>query len=299
MSKFSDNFKFEQGGESHFFTARDGLKIHVRIYGKNLSGVPVICLPGLSRNGRDFDQIAREISSDGKEPRPVYCFDFRGRGLSAYDPDWNNYNILKEAEDVVDGLTAFDIEHGYFLATSRGGLVTFVLTAMRPGAIAATILNDIGPVIEGDGLTQIRLYLSRAPEPKNWAQAASIQQDLMAKAFGVLTDDDFEREAWCRYRDIDGAIRPDHDPNLTKTLTSLSLDKPLPSMWPQFEGLRNVPVLTVRGANSNLLSQKTVEEMGQRHPNFRAVIIDGQGHAPLLINNAINQPIHEFLRQLK
>lgn len=288
---------FDPAGESHFFSARDGLRIHVRAYApasKATKGIPVVCLPGLSRNGRDFDPLARALSGNPKHAHPVYCFDFRGRGLSGYDKDWQNYNILKEAEDVVDGLTALGVEDAVFVGTSRGGLVTMVLAAMRPGAIKAVVFNDIGPVIDGSGLAQIRLYLRKLPAPRDWREAADTQRGVMEKTFTALTEDDFEREAHARFREINGDIRPDHDPALIKTLTDLDLEARLPTMWPQFDGLGQIPLMVVRGENSNLLSTETVEAMKARRKKMEIVIAEQQGHAPLLTKPDLIDPICAF-----
>lgn len=289
------------GGESRFISVRDGLKLHVRVYKPSHAStqLPVVCLPGLSRNGRDFDDLAKRLSTDAKAPRAVYCLDFRGRGLSDYDRDWRNYNILIEAEDTVSVLTALGIEHAVFVGTSRGGLVTMVMSALRPGAIKGVVFNDIGPVIEGDGLTQIRLYLQRQPKPTSWQNAVSLQRDVMAKTFTAMTDDDWQREARARYREIDGAIRPDHDPNLVKTLTNIDLERPLPTMWPQFNGLRHAPLLVIRGENSSLLSKATVQQMLAQHPDAQVVEAKDQGHAPLLTKPDTIEPIRDFIAAIK
>lgn len=293
--------EFSIGGESMFISARDGLKLHVRVYKPSVptTALPVICLPGLSRNGRDFDALARRLSTAAKTPRAVYCLDFRGRGLSGYDKNWSNYNILTEAEDTVMVMTALGLEHGVFVGTSRGGLVTMIMSALRPGAIKGVVFNDIGPVIEGAGLTQIRLYLQRQPMPKNWDDAASLQRDVMSKAFTAMTDEDWQREAQVRYRKIDGTIRPDHDPNLVKTLTGIDLEARLPTMWPQFDGLNHAPMIIIRGENSTLLSEATVEAMVKRHPRATAVTAKHQGHAPLLTKPDTIEPISDFIKSLK
>lgn len=273
----------------------------MRVYkpAQTTSALPVICLPGLSRNSRDFDLLARRLSGDLKLPRPVYCLDFRGRGLSGYDSDWENYNILTEAEDTVMMLTAMGIEHGVFVGTSRGGLVTMIMSALRPGAIKGVVLNDIGPVIEGAGLTQIRLYLQRQPKPTSWENAAALQRGVMSKAFTAMTDQDWNREAHARYREIDGKLRPDHDPNLIKTMTGIDLEARLPTMWPQFDGLRHAALMVVRGENSTLLSEATVESMLQHHPNAEMMTAQNQGHAPLLTKSDTIEPITTFIKSIK
>jgi len=201
----------ESGGyESVFFSASDGLRLHAADYGRNnlatRGRLPVVCLPGLTRNTRDFDDLARLLSTDTKVPRRVVSFDYRGRGQSGWDKDPARYNITVEAEDVLSGMAALGLEHASFIGTSRGGLIMHVLAAMRPGVMAAGVLNDIGPVIEGAGLAQIKAYLSRTPKPQNWADAAQILSEAHSKSFPALTEADwadFAREIFSQSnRDI-------------------------------------------------------------------------------------------------
>lgn len=174
-----------------------------------------------------------------------------------------------------------------------------LLTAMRPGAIRAAILNDIGPVIEGAGLTQIRLYLKKMPRPRDWTDAVAIQKTVMDKSFTALEDADWAFEAFGRYREIDGQIRPDHDPALVRTLTDIDLGERLPTMWPQFAGLKRVPVLVLRGENSSLLAEETVRTMRSIHPSLTAAAVRGQGHAPMLHTPGALAPVEAFVGKLK
>jgi pimeloyl-ACP methyl ester carboxylesterase len=272
----------------------------VRAFGpKDSALAPIVCLPGLSRNSRDFLGLADHFATHAKQARRVYAFDFRGRGLSGHDRDWHNYNVLTEADDVVAGLTALNIEHAIFVGTSRGGIVTMLLTAMRPGAIGAAVLNDIGPVIEGVGLTQIRLYLKQMPQPRDWAEAIALQKSVMEKSFTALDDAHWAFEAHGRYREIDRQIRADHDPALIRTLTNIDLGERLPTMWPQFAGLKGVPVLVLRGENSSLLAEETVRTMQGMHPSLTAATVSGQGHAPMLHTPGALTPIEAFVGKLK
>lgn len=286
-------------GESLYFGAPDGLRIHVRAFGPADSGAtPIVCLPGLSRNSRDFLGLAAHFATEAKIKRRVYAFDFRGRGLSAHDRNWRNYNVPNEAMDVVAGLDALAIHHAIFVGTSRGGLVTMAMSAIRPGAIRAAVLNDIGPVIEGTGLTQIRLYLQKMPQPTDWADAIAIQKQVMGHAFTGFSEADWAFDAQARYRELSGRVRPDHDPNLVKTVTNIDLGDKLPEAWPQFDGLRPVPVMAIRGANSQLFSEKTLEAMAARHPNLTQMTVDGQGHAPMLHTAGIAESIESFVGKL-
>jgi pimeloyl-ACP methyl ester carboxylesterase len=257
--------------------------------------MPVICLPGLTRNARDFHELALHLSRDARQPRKVVAFDYRGRGRSDYDRDWHNYNVTVEAGDVAIGLVALGLESGAFIGTSRGGLVIFLLAAMAPRAIKAAILNDIGPVIEGAGLAQIRAYVERAPRPKSFEEAASILKAAQGAAFPALSEDDWQRMAGAVYREEKGRPVADFDPALVKTLKGIDLSKPLPVFWPQFLGLKAVPMMAIRGANSMLLSAETLETMKKHHPRLETLTVEGQGHAPLLETGVLPSRIEAFL----
>lgn len=284
--------------ESRFYTSRDGLRLHARDYvpldAAHEQNLPVICLHGLSRNARDFDILAKHLASHQRTPRRVIAFDYRGRGQSQYDKKWSNYNVLTEAEDVVSGLNALGIEHGIFIGTSRGGLITFVLAGMRPTALKGVVLNDIGPVIDGAGLMQIRSYLQHAPRPKTWGEAIEAQKKIMGKNFPALTDDDWRFEVESRYSQKDGILSADYDPRLADTMKGLNAGDRLPTAWPQFMGLRHLPMLVIRGENSNILSKQTLDEMKDVHPSISHIEVDGQGHAPMLHTAGLDDSIAQF-----
>ncbi len=280
----------------HYFSAQDGLRLYARIYGdEKFTTLPAICLPGLTRNSRDFHELALHLSRDSQTPRQVITFDFRGRGRSTHDPTWENYNVLTEANDVLAGLAALGFAHGHFIGTSRGGLVMHVLAAMRPGVMKSGILNDVGPVIEGAGLALIRAYLERAPKPKSWDEARALQRAILADPFPKLGEADIERMTQAIFRDENGVPVADFDPALLKTLMSVDLSAPMPEFWPQFVGLTAMPLMVIRGANSRLLSAKTVEKMKEYCPHLEAVEVPDQGHAPLLETGNLPERIAAFL----
>lgn len=282
-----------------FYTSTDGLRLHARIYGADLAdAMPVICLPGLTRNARDFHELALFVSRRRHNPHKVIAFDYRGRGLSGYDKNWQNYNVAVETDDVLAGLDALEIEHAAFIGTSRGGLIIHVLAAMRPALLKAAILNDIGPVLEGEGLAHIRAYLDSAPSPTDIDHAVAIQRAVHGQAFSALKQEDWRRFVSAIYRIDEGKPVPDFDPALLKTVSELDLTQPLPVLWPQFAGLSHIPLLAIRGANSRLLSAETLAEMVRRHPTIETLTVAGQGHAPLLETGVLPERIAAFLDQL-
>ncbi|MGO4835992.1 alpha/beta fold hydrolase, partial [Rhizobiaceae sp. 2RAB30] len=266
------------GFSDFFYSSQDGLKLHARVYGEATPNTfPVICLAGLTRNARDFHELALFLSRHPDTPRRVVAFDYRGRGRSDYDPQWRNYDVMVEAGDILAGLTALSIEHGAFIGTSRGGLIIHVLAAMRPAALKAVVLNDIGPEVGGAGLAQIRTYLERAPKPKDFTEAITLQRMALGQSFSALGEADWDRMVRAFYRDESGIPVPDFDPTLLETLNGVDLNKPLPTFWPQFMGLAAIPMLAIRGENSLLLSAEAFAEMGRRHPDIETVTVAGQG----------------------
>jgi pimeloyl-ACP methyl ester carboxylesterase len=283
--------------ESRFISAPDGLKLHAREYGSELApGTPVLCLPGLARTAADFDVIARRLATGaaGKQRR-VVALDYRGRGLSDRDARWENYDLRVENADILACMDALGLHHAIFLGTSRGGLHTMMTAATRPGAIKAAILNDIGPVFEAQGIARIRGYVGKLPAPHSWADAVDMAKRIMGGQFTTLSEDDWLAYARLTFEEKDGKFTPRYDTRLMKGLEALDLEAPLPTAWPQFEGLSNVPTLSLRGENTDLLSAATVAEMAKRHPRFESHEVPGQGHAPLLLDEPTIKVVAGFI----
>lgn len=279
-----------------YISAQDGLKLHARDYGARTGPhLPVVCLPGLTRNARDFHELAAFLATHRHRPRRVLSLDFRGRGGSAYDRSWKNYTPFTEMADVLDVLTAAGIEDACFVGTSRGGLVAMLLAAARPTALKAVILNDIGPVIDGRGLLRIKNVLSATRKPGSWAEATDMLKRAYETHFPAVDAAGWEVFARKTFADKDGKPAIDYDPKLTKTLQTIDFDQPMPTMWPQFDGLSGIPLMVLRGANSDILSEDTVARMAERRPDMENVQVDGAGHAPMLTETAILNRISAFI----
>jgi pimeloyl-ACP methyl ester carboxylesterase len=271
---------------SRFIAGLDGLRLHVRDYGSPLDpGLPVVCLPGLTRNSADFGPLASALASGlSGVKRRVLALDYRGRGLSEYDLDWKNYSLAIENGDVLSVLAALEINAAIFIGTSRGGLHTMLLSATRPTVIRGAVLNDIGPVLEPRGMARIRGYVGKLPVPRSIPDAIDLLKEMMSERFNGLSEADWQAYAKITFADAVGRIGSRYDQNLMKTLDGLDLEQPLPALWPQFDGLLAVPLLIVRGANSDLFSAQTLKEMAARHPGAEVHTVEGQGHAPLLLD---------------
>lgn len=280
--------------ESRFITAPDGLRLHVRDYGDRRSRrLPMMCLPGLSRTAEDFDVLATAIAADDTAPRRVLALDYRGRGLSDYDRDPKNYAIPVELADVIAVLTACGASPAIIAGTSRGGLLAMALAARQPRAIAGAVLNDIGPVIEAQGLMRIKGYVGKLPEPRNFEEGADILRGISGTQFPSLGAGDWLTAAKRTWREKNGRLITTYDPALAHNLAAMKTDQ-TSSMWPQFEALAGVPVMVIRGANSDILSSETVEAMKKRHAELDVLVIPDQGHAPLLVEPDVVARIAQF-----
>ena len=289
-----------QGWTRFDYSAQDGLRLAGRLYepdeeSMHDGAMPVVCLAGLTRNSADFHQLALHLARSAPRPRKVLCLDYRGRGMSAWDSNWENYNPLTEAEDVLAGVTAAGIEGAAIIGTSRGGLIAMILAAMRPTLLGAVILNDVGPEIDGRGLVRIRSYVEKGQDFDNWLDAVAAVKAMGESQFPRLEYTDWERQARLIFEGKNGRVVRRYDPALMKTLTAINLDNPLPAMWPQFAGLKNVPLLTIRGERSDLLSRETVEKMHAAHPAMQSFTVADQGHAPDLGSGNLPERIAAFI----
>jgi pimeloyl-ACP methyl ester carboxylesterase len=281
---------------STFVTAPDGLRLHALCYGQRSSPkTPVVCLPGLARTAADFDVLAAALSRDGAHPRRVIALDYRGRGRSGYDSNPDNYSPPVELADVLAVVTALDAMPAIYIGTSRGGILAMLLAAVRPTAIAGVVLNDIGPVIELQGLMRIKGYVGKLPTPRNFEDAAEILRRLFHNQFPKLTHDEWLASARRTFKEENGRMVPNYDVRLAKTLEAINPDQPLPALWKQFDALAHVPVMAIRGANSDLLLPATVDAMRARHAGLETFEVADQGHAPLLTDADSIARIAEFI----
>jgi pimeloyl-ACP methyl ester carboxylesterase len=284
---------------SHFITAQDGLRLHVRDYGNHRHAtMPVVCLPGLARTCEDFHPLASALADDTEHPRQVIALDYRGRGRSDYDRNVANYIVGVELADILSVLTAFGIGPAVFVGTSRGGILAMLLAVARPVAMAGVVLNDIGPVIETRGLVRIKSYVGKLPQPDNFPDAADILRRLFGTQFPKLTPEDWQAFARRTYREKDGTLVPTHDVKLGKTLEGIDLQREtLPALWKEFDALARLPLMVVRGANSDVLSPATVTAMRERRPDLELLEVPDQGHAPLLADHESMRRITAFIRR--
>jgi pimeloyl-ACP methyl ester carboxylesterase len=263
----------EQRYQDGYYYVRDGLKLHYRDYPGSAERPPLLCLPGLTRNVRDFADFAERYS-----PRfRVLALEFRGRGDSAYDPLPARYSPLTYAGDVIELLDQLGIARAIFVGTSLGGLVTMAVAAIAPQRIAAAILNDVGPELSQAGLDRIKSYVGKDARFASWDEAA----DAIAATHSNerYSHDDWVRMAKRTAREEDGEVRFDYDMAIALPFSAAGAT-PQVDMWPLFVALAQKPLLVIRGENSDLLSAAAAEKMAGAAPNVKFAVVPGVGHAP-------------------
>lgn len=277
-----------------YYSAQDGLKLHARDYGDRHSSLtPVVCLPGLSRNAKDFHDLALELSVE----RRVLALDYRGRGRSDYAPDPQTYTPFMELLDTLAGMDAAGIAHAVIVGTSRGGIIAMLMGSARPTAIRGVVLNDVGPQIEAEGLLRIAGYLTHSPKPESWSHATTIVKQINEATFTNLTEAEWDAFARRLFRDDNGVPVSDYDPKLAQLLSrNLTASRGhVPQMWPQFKSLSCFPLLAIRGENSDILTKQTLEAMSAAAPAMRTLTVRDRGHAPFLTEPGVLSQIERIL----
>jgi pimeloyl-ACP methyl ester carboxylesterase len=279
----------DQGFADRFWTAPGpgGLRLHARDYAaaSGEARAPVVCLHGLTRNARDFEALAPHITARG---RRVLALDVRGRGQSAWDPDPTRYVPVTYAADVLALLDALAIARAVFVGTSMGGLITMTVGAMRPGAVAAAVINDVGPELAPEGVKRIMGFAGQGTPVRSWADAAAYAERVNAVAFPHYGPRQWEAFARRLFAEKDGAPVLDYDPAIAKAFAPPpppaegQAPPPPPDLWPLFKGLAGRPLLTLRGGISDLLSPDILARMREAIPDMAAVEVPGVGHAPML-----------------
>ncbi len=288
------------GFEERVIPTVDGLALYARDYPAlaPVTGVPVICLHGLTRNSRDFEVIAPRISALG---RRVVAPDMRGRGKSANDPDPAHYVPAVYTQDVAKLMDVLEIPKAVFLGTSMGGIITMVMAATAPDRIAASVLNDVGPQISADGLSRIASYVGHVQPVADWNAAAAAVREIAEAAYPDRHDDDAFWMAMARrthHQLDDGRVELDYDPHIALAFADLDADAPPPDMTPLFQALAQKPMLSVRGAISDICPASVAEKMRALKPDLVEVEIENVGHAPTLDEPAAWDAILDFLARV-
>ena len=276
--------------QERWLTAPDGLKLYWRDYGDPLAkGIPLLCLTGLTRNSKDFHDLARRLAPT----RRVITLDYRGRGRSAYDPEWRNYSPEVYLRDIQALVAAANLHPLVVCGTSLGGLLGTALAVAMPTVLAGVVLNDTGPELDARGLDRIVTYLADFKAEPDFSAAATFLKGRLPD-LGYETEAQWHGLAEKTYRiDENGQLRPDWDQAIIRPLRQQRRE--LPDLWPLFKALRSVPVLAVRGSKSDVLSADSLERMAQAKPDLQRLTIEGVGHAPSLDEPEARGAIDDFL----
>lgn len=271
--------------------SKDGLGLEVKRF-EGGGRTPAVCIPGLTRNRRDFDAFAAQLSRAGRD---VYALSLRGRGGSDYDPNYENYNPLVYCDDVLNTLDQLDIPQAVLVGTSLGGIVAMMTNMLAPERVAAAILNDIGAELAPEGLTRIAAYVGGG---ENAAAADLDEAAAQIRAVNEIAFPGRDEAFWRRFalntfrETSDGRWILDYDPLVGKALADA--DNPI-DLWPAFTSLKNTPTLLIRGALSDLLTPEIVDKMRAVHPALAVCEVPGVGHAPLLTEAEAIAAISRFL----
>lgn len=283
-----------------YWWSNDGLRLHFRDYPARGGAAaqkrpPIICLPGLTRNARDFEGLAEELSENWR----VICVDLRGRGDSAYAKDPLSYVPLTYVHDVEALLAQEEIGEFIAFGTSLGGIISMLLASTRPGRVRGLLLNDIGPQIDKEGLARIRDYVGQGRSFPTWMHAAR----WLAEDFANIYPD-LDMNGWLilskRLMKVTGSGRIvlDYDMRIAEPFAIPGGEAGM-DLWPAFDTLGDIPLLLVRGENSDILTSASAAEMQKRQSHMAIAHIANTGHAPTLDEAEARQAIHTMLAQIE
>lgn len=277
------------------WSSRDGLSLFARDYAgaAGEARLPIICLHGLTRNSKDFEEVASRLAATG---RRVLVPDVRGRGQSARDPDPAHYNPKVYARDVRELMHALGIRRAVFLGTSMGGIITMALAALSSRSVAAAILNDVGPEIAPEGVARIMSYVGQPASVESWIEAADYCRRTSDAAFPDHGADDWDRQARRTFRDEGGVPKLDYDPDILAPLLRRPPRGQGLLAWLLFRRLaRNRPVLLLRGELSDVVTRSIADRMKASAPRLQVIEVPGVGHAPMLTETEARDQIDRFL----
>ncbi|MEM6759683.1 MAG: alpha/beta hydrolase [Pseudomonadota bacterium] len=271
------------------FTTSDGLALH---YTDDGAGLPLLCLAGLTRTGRDFDYVRPHLP-----PCRVITLDARGRGQSQFDPNWQNYALPIEMRDVLELLNHLSLDAVAILGTSRGGLIAMGLAATAPARVRGAALNDVGPELAPEGLAAIATYLGLPPVPRTHEEMADALAATLP-GFADVPRDRWLTEARLHYRQTTDGLDITYDPRL-RDATLAAMQAETPDLWPLFDALAGKPTCLIRGAGSNLLTAATAAEMQRRRPDMVFAEVPGRGHVPFLDEPEAIAALTTWMEQLQ
>jgi pimeloyl-ACP methyl ester carboxylesterase len=285
--------------EDRYWSSADGLRLHYRYYAgpekqQQAAVCPILCLPGLTRNARDFEDLAPLLARQ----HPVLAVNFRGRGDSAYAKDAMSYMPPTYAQDIVKLLDDLQFDKCAIVGTSLGGIVAMLMAATQPGRLSGVVLNDIGPEIDPVGLARIANYVGvQGPQP-TWMHAARMIAETGAAIYPDFTLEDWLRMVKRSHRlTPEGRIVADYDRRIAEPFRASGSDGAF-NLWPIFDALKAAKLLIVRGGASDLFAAKTADKMVKTHGAAQLVTLPKIGHAPSLDEPMAVQAIVQWAETL-
>lgn len=280
--------------EDRYYSSADGLRLYYRDYPGPSHRIPVFCLPGLTRNSRDFAALAEWMSGE----RRVICPEFRGRGKSEYDPEWRNYHPVQYATDTWCLLDELELDKVVLIGTSLGGWMAMLMNHQRAGRIAAAVMNDIGPDVNPVGIARVTAGAGRLEKVSTFEDAIAQVKIYYEIAFPDWNDEQWRSYTETTYRKIDdGGFDLNFDRNIghaaREGVSGLTIDP-----WDLFDSLRDVPTLVIHGALSDILTEDIILKMQHRKPDLQIAVVSNRGHAPLLDEEEAVDAIATFLETL-
>ncbi|MGE4064039.1 MAG: alpha/beta fold hydrolase [Rhodospirillaceae bacterium] len=278
---------------SRFYTSHDGLKLHYRDYpGPPNPRLTVICIPGLTRNARDFEDVAPHLADRYR----VLCVELRGRGQSEYAKDPMTYVPPVYVRDIIALMNSAGLMRAALIGTSLGGIISMVLAAVIPHRLLGVVINDIGPELDPVGLARIGSYVGRSKPVRTWEEAAAAIQAIDGVVFPEYKAEDWARMARRRFIEApEGGLRANYDLSISQPFIA---NAKAVDLWPFFTSLRMMPVLAIRGANTDLLSPAVFDRMQAEVPHLQRVTVPNRGHAPYLDEPEARGAIDKFLDSL-
>ncbi|NNE51109.1 MAG: alpha/beta hydrolase [Sulfitobacter sp.] len=272
------------------FQSSDGLNLYYEDEGE---GLPILCLPGLTRTTADFDDVTPHLAGNR-----LIKMEYRGRNRSDFDPNWQNYSLPVEGRDVLELLAHLGLEQAAILGTSRGGMIGMGLAAMAKKHLLGVALNDVGPDLDPKGIEFIMVYLGRNPAARTYEEAAAALAHVFAGQFPGVPDEIWLREARRNYTQSDEGLQITYDPKLRDAI-ELTRGAPLPDLWPFFDAMAGLPLACIRGANSYLLKPETLAKMQERRPDMITAVVPDRGHVPFLNEPEAVTALQAWVEQMK
>ena len=266
------------GYEDKYWWSQDNLRLHYRDYAGRDDRPPILCLPGLTRNARDFEPVAERLAGEWR----VIVVELRGRGESAYAKDPMSYVPLVYLQDLLKLIDELALPRLVGVGTSLGGIMLMLIAATKRGSLAGALINDIGPDIAAEGLARIQQNVGSGSGHPTWVHAARAVADIQGVIYPDYKLPDWLRLAKRLYRlTSQGRIVLDYDQRIAEPFRAPGGAAGV-DLWPAFEALGDIPLALVRGELSDLLTIETTQAMQARLPQLDVTTVPRVGHAPTL-----------------